>query len=84
MRATLTLNLGDAHTFTSISDVAGDALVNEQFPKRLKYILAFQLSGHLDRQALPGKLIDDVEYPKRPPIMGAAMHEVITPYMIPG
>src|SRR3954463_13954734 len=41
-----------------------------------------QLPVDADRQALPGKLVDDVEHAELPAVVGAVLDEVVRPDMV--
>jgi hypothetical protein len=42
----------------------------------------WELTAHMDRQALPRVLVDQVQEPHRPSIMDVGTHEVIRPDVI--
>jgi hypothetical protein len=44
--------------------------------------LTLRLAGHADRQALAGKLVDDVQHPVLAPVMRAMLDEVVGPDIV--
>ena len=58
------------------------ASTDEQVTQTFQDIFAGQPAGHVDRQALPGVLVDERQHPKCTTVVGAVMPEVIAPHMI--
>ncbi len=55
---------------------------DEQVTQDLDHVARVQPSINTDRQAFPGIRVDDVRRPKRVPIIGPAMREVVTPNVV--
>jgi hypothetical protein len=55
---------------------------DEKIKELVDHILGTYLAIHFAAQAFPGKLIDDVQYPKSPAISCPFYHEIITPDMV--
>jgi len=62
--------------------VPGHAAQDEQVREYVDHIGRFQLSVHPDGQALMRELVDHVEHPVLPSVMGAILHEVIAPDVV--
>ena len=64
------------------ADERRDATQNELIRKSVDDIHRVEFALNPDRQAFPCELINQVQRSKRPPIIRAAMHEVIRPDMV--
>jgi hypothetical protein len=62
--------------------VPGHAAQNKEVREYIDHIDRFQLSVHSDGQALMRELVDHVEHPVLPPVMGAILHEVVAPDVV--
>jgi hypothetical protein len=65
------------------ADVLRHAPTHEQITQPLQHVLARELLGHVDRQALPRVLIHDRQHPDRTPVRRSVHHEVVAPHMVP-
>ena len=57
-------------------------LADEQVAQPLENVLARELLGNVDREALPSELVHDRQHPNRPSIGGTVGHKVVTPYVV--
>ena len=57
--------------------MTGYAAQDEEIGQRVDHIGRPQSAINTDRESLAGELIDDVQHPILPPIMGAVLYEVI-------
>ncbi len=64
------------------TDVAGDAAQDEQVSERVNDIDGLEPAADPDGEALASELVDDVEHPILPPVMGAILDEVVGPDMV--
>ena len=62
--------------------MAGYAAQDEEVRQGIDHVDAVQLARDPDRQSFVGELVDDVEHPEPPPVVGALLDEVIGPHMI--
>ena len=62
--------------------MAGYAAQDEEVRQDIDHVDALQLTRDPDGQAFVGELVDDVEHPEPPPVVGALLDEVIGPHMI--
>jgi hypothetical protein len=62
--------------------VAGYAAQDEEIGQDIDHVDAFELTRDPDGQAFMGELVDNVEHPEAPPVMGALLEEVVGPHMI--
>ncbi len=56
---------------------------DEEVGQGIDHVDRVQLPLHADCQAFSAELVQDVQCPESPPIVGPAMHEVIRPDMVP-
>ncbi len=59
------------------ADVFRDAATHEQVAEPLEDVLARELPGDIDREALTGVLVHDRQHPEGTALGGAVQHEVI-------
>ncbi len=64
------------------TDELRDTTQDEQIGQSINDIGRVEPSCDADRQGLLGVLIDDIEHPELPTVMGAVFHEVIAPDMV--
>jgi hypothetical protein len=64
------------------SDVARGASVNEQLGQSIQHIVGSQMPGDVDRQALPGVLVDDRQHAGRLTVVCASHDEVVGPDVV--
>ena len=62
--------------------MTGNAAQDEQIGQRGDHVGRSQSSIDADCERLAGKLIDDIQHPILPPIMGAVLDKVIGPDVI--
>ena len=62
--------------------MAGHAAQDEEIGQHIDHIDGLELAGHPDCQAFMGELVDDVEYPVFPTIVGAVLDKVVGPDVI--
>src|SRR6187397_1430420 len=62
--------------------VAGYAAQDEEVRQGIDHVDAFQPTRDADGQAFVGELVDDVEHPEPPSVVGAIFDEVVGPHMI--
>jgi hypothetical protein len=74
--------LGDELGAMIGADVPGCAAQDERVRERVDGVHGLGLAAHPDRQALAGELVDDVEHPELPPVVGAVLDEVIGPDVV--
>jgi hypothetical protein len=55
---------------------------DEQIGEDMQHIVGPELSGDLDRQALPRVFVDDREHADRSPVMGSCSDKIIRPDMV--
>jgi len=65
------------------ADVRGHSALDEEVGQAVQHVVAAQSATDIDRQALAGVFIDQSEHPKRSPLTGARLHEVVAPDVIP-
>ena len=75
--------LGDELWAVVASDERRGASQDEQVGERVDHVGRVQLPLHLDRQAFPAGLVENVQRPERPAVVSAAMDEVVAPDMVP-
>jgi hypothetical protein len=63
-------------------DVARRAVYDEQIGENMQHIVGPELSGDLDRQALPRVFVDDREHADQSPVMGPCGNKIIRPDMV--
>jgi hypothetical protein len=75
---------GLCHELRSIvgPNVSRHPAQDEQVREHIDDVNSLQLAIHPDGQALAGELIDDVEHPDLPSIMGSGLHEVVGPDVV--
>ncbi len=59
-----------------------DAAQDEQVSERVDDIDGLEPAVHPEGEAFAGELVDDVEHPILPPLMGAILDEVVGPDMV--
>ena len=64
-------------------DMVWRASLNKQVAEPFQNIFAGQPPRHIDRQTLPGELIDQCQQPNRSTIISPAEYEVAAPHMVP-
>jgi hypothetical protein len=62
--------------------VARHAAHDEQVRQDVDHVRSFQLAGDPDGEALARELVDDVEHPNLPTIMGAGLDKVVGPDVV--
>jgi hypothetical protein len=56
--------------------VLGDAALDHRVGQNLDHVAAVEPAPGTDRQAIPRELIDQVQHPHRPSIVGKCAHEI--------
>src|SRR5215210_631587 len=74
--------LGDELRAIVGADVARHAAHDEQVREHVDDVDRLQLASDADRQALVRELVDDVEHPDLPSVMGPILDEVVRPDVI--
>ena len=74
--------LGDELGAIVGADVAGHAAQNELVGEHIDDIRAVEPAVDPDRQTFVGELVDEIEHAVFPPLMGAVLHEVVTPDVV--
>ncbi len=62
--------------------MAGHTAQDEQVRESIDHIGPLELTSDPDGQAFAGELVDDVEHPDLPAIMGSCLHEVVGPDVV--
>ena len=62
--------------------MARHAAQDEEVGQDVDHVRRLELAGDPDRQALARVLVDDVEHPELPPVMGAVLDEVVGPDVV--
>src|SRR5687768_13481387 len=62
--------------------MSGYAAQDEQVREHIDYVHGLQLPAHPDGETLMRELVDDVQHPVLPSVMGAILHEVIAPDVV--
>jgi hypothetical protein len=75
---------GLGHELRSVigPDVARHPAQDEEVGQNINHVEGLELAIDADRQAFVGELVDDVEHPVLPSIMGPVFHEVVGPDVI--
>jgi hypothetical protein len=64
------------------ADVARHAAQDEQIGQHVDDVRGLEPAGDPDRQALVGELVEDVEHPVLPPVMGPVLDKVVGPDVV--
>ena len=62
--------------------MARHAPQDEEVGQDVDHVGALELAGDPDRQALAGELVDDVQHPDLPAVVGSGFHKVVRPDVV--